>query len=101
MTIREIVIHTGRLNREIENLKRLLKRIEDDRNKMVQEVQELNCMWQGPSNEAFNIQFRSDSEAFVHLCKTLREMIQAMEHAKQEYEVCDNRVNILVNALKI
>ena len=68
---------------------------------MVQEIQELNRMWQGPSNQAFNDQFKTDCTSLDNLCRTIREMIGAMENAKREYDQCDNRVNALVSALKI
>ena len=99
--MKEIAINTATLSRDIEQLKTLLNQLEKDRKKLTQEIQELNTMWQGPSNQAFNTQFKMDCTSFENLCKTIREMIQAMEHAKSEYDKCDNKVNGLVAALRI
>lgn len=101
MAVREISINTATLARDTAQLTMLLTKLEKDKTKMIQEIQELNRMWQGPSNQAFNAQFKTDCTSLENLCKTLREMIQAMENAKREYDQCDNRVNSMVSALKI
>ncbi len=101
MAVREIAVNTATLARDTAQLTTLLERLEKDKAKMVQEIQELNRMWQGPSNQAFNDQFKTDCTSLDNLCRTIREMIGAMENAKREYDQCDNRVNALVSALKI
>lgn len=101
MAVREIAVNTATLARDTAQLTMLLANLEKDKTKMVQEIQELNRMWQGPSNQMFNAQFKTDCTSLDNLCKTVREMIRAMENAKREYDQCDNRVNALVSALKI
>ena len=101
MAVREIAVNTATLARDTAQLTTLLARLEKDKAKMVQEIQELNRMWQGPSNQAFNDQFKTYCTSLDNLCRTIREMIGAMENAKREYDQCDNRVNALVSALKI
>ncbi len=101
MAVREIAVNTATLARDTAQLTTLLARLEKDKAKMVQEIQELNRMWQGPSNQAFNDQFKTDCTSLDNLCRTIREMIGTMENAKREYDQCDNRVNALVSALKI
>ena len=101
MAVREIAVNTATLARDTAQLTTLLARLEKDKANMVQEIQELNRMWQGPSNQAFNDQFKTDCTSLDNLCRTIREMIGAMENAKREYDQCDNRVNALVSALKI
>ena len=101
MAVREIAVNTATLARDTAQLTTLLARLEKDKAKMVQEIQELNRMWQGPSNQAFNDQFKTDCTSLDNLCRTIREMIGTMENAKREYDQCDNRVNAMVSALKI
>lgn len=101
MEVKEISVNTAALSKDIAQLRALLLQLEKDRQNVNQEIQELNAMWQGPSNQAFNAQFQTDCMSLERLCKTIREMIQALEHAKSEYELCDNQVNGLVNAMKI
>ncbi len=101
MAMKEISINTATLSRDIDQLYVLLGQLEKDRTRMIQEIQELNAMWKGPSNQAFNQQFKTDCTSFENLCRTIREMIRAMEHAREEYDSCDRKVNSLVCALRI
>lgn len=101
MAIQEIAINTDKLGRDIENLRNVLWQLKKDETKMVQEIQELNAMWSGTANQAFNVQFQADCQSFESLCKTIEEMIQALETAKRDYEKCDNQVNSIVSAIRI
>jgi len=101
LTVREIAINTDNLGKDIERLKIVLRELNRNKSKMVEEVGELNHMWKGPANQMFVKQFTLDCTSFDNLYKTIEEMIKAMENAKREYEKCQNRVNDLVNAIKI
>ena len=101
LAVKEIAVDTAILSRDIGRLESLLTRLESGRRKMTQEIQELNTMWQGPSNQAFNIQFQTDCGCLENMCKTIREMIQAMEQAKTEYDLCDNKVKEMIVALRV
>lgn len=101
MAVKEIAISTDNLGRDIERFRGLLRELKQNKSKMVEEISELNTMWKGPANDTFVKQFQSDCISFDNLCKTIEEMIQAMEHAKTEYEKCDNKVNSLVRAIRI
>lgn len=101
MSFREIAVNTENLGRDIESLRGLLRDLKTNKDKMVQEIEELNVMWKGPANEIFVKQFGLDCASFDFLYKTIEEMITAMEHAKREYEQCDNKVNNLVSAIRI
>lgn|GEM_PF-620726 len=101
MAIKEIEINTDNLARDITKLKTELSTLQKSKTKMIREIQELNTMWKGSANQAFNIQFDSDCEAFENLCKTIDEMIKAMENARVEYDQCNNKVNSLVTSIRI
>ena len=101
MAIREMAISTDNLARDIERLRNMLSELRRNKEKMVEEIEELNTMWKGPANDMFVKQFQSDCTYFDRLCKTIEEMIQAMEYARTEYEKCDNQVNGLVRAIRI
>lgn len=96
-----MAVSTDNLARDIERLRGMLEELKRNKNKMVEEIGELNAMWKGPANDMFVKQFQSDCVSFDRLCKTIEEMIQAMQYAKTEYEKCDNRVNGLVRAIRI
>ncbi len=99
--MQEIAINTDKLGRDIENLRNVLRELKKDKTKMVQEIQELNAMWSGTANQAFNVQFNADCQSFDSLIKMIEEMIQALEAAKRDYEQCDNKVNSIVSAIRI
>lgn len=101
MAVKEIAVSTENLGRDIESLRGLLGDLKTNKDKMVQEIEELNVMWKGPANETFVKQFGLDCASFDYLYKTIEEMIKAMENAKKEYEQCDNKVNNLVGAIRI
>ena len=100
LVVKDIAVNTAALSKDIERLHGLLSQLEKGRRKLAEEIQELNTMWQGPSNQAFNVQFQADCECLENMCTTIREMIQAMEHAKTEYDLCDNRVGDSIAALR-
>lgn len=101
MAVREIAVSTENLEKDIIRLKGVLADLRKNKDKMVQEIEQLNSMWSGTANQMFTKQFTSDCISFDSLCRTIEEMIQAMEHAKTEYEKCDNRVYGIVSAIRI
>lgn len=101
MAVREIAVSTENLGRDIARLRTVLNNLRKNKDKMVQEIEQLNTMWKGPANQMFAKQFALDCRSFDNLCRTIEEMIKAMENAKTEYEKCDNKVNALVNAIRI
>lgn len=101
MAAKEIAISTENLGKDIERLRNILKELQQNKKKMTEEIGELNTMWKGPANDTFVKQFQSDGMSFDNLCKTIEEMIRAMEHAKLEYEKCESKVNSLVRAIRI
>lgn len=101
MAKRTIEISTEYLGKDIDNLKNTLTSLKQDKYKMTGEIEELNTMWKGPANEVFVKQFHLDCVSFDNLIETIDKMIGEMEHAKAEYEKCDNKVSDIVRALRI
>ncbi len=101
MAIRDIEISTEYLGKDIKNLKNTLVSLKQDKRKMTEEIEELNTMWKGPANEAFVKQFYLDCVSFDNLIEVIDKMIGEMEHAKVEYEKCDNKVSDILRALRI
>ncbi|CDD59731.1 putative uncharacterized protein [Clostridium sp. CAG:43] len=101
MTINEIEINTSTLARTIEGLETTTGKLEEQIESMFRTVQELDQMWDGEANAAFNKQFEEDHTLCKDMCTELRAMIESLKHAKTEYDNCENRVNDLVLQLKI
>ena len=101
MEVTDIRVNTGNLQKDIGKLREALNGLIRTKDTMVGEVQELNTMWKGPANLAFNQQFMLDQEEFENLSGILEKMLQAMENAREQYDICDSKVNDLVNTIRI
>lgn len=66
---------------------------------MVEEIQELDIMWDGPANLVFMAQFENDISTFGEICKIIQQLSESMSHAKQEYEKCEMQVNSIIKSI--
>lgn len=101
VAVREMEVITENLGKDILYLREILRELEQNKGQMEDEIGELNRMWKGSANDMFVKQFQLDCVSFENLCRTIEEMIRAMEHAKMEYEKCDNKVCHLIQSIRI
>lgn len=101
MTVNEIEINTSTLAGTVENLENTTSKLEEQVKKMFQTIQDLDQMWDGEANKAFNEQFQQDHKACEEMCQELREMINSFKHAREEYDKCESRVDELVRQLRV
>jgi WXG100 family type VII secretion target len=94
-----IEIDTGRLNQTIQDMTDLLGQVKSQSDGIYGDVTELDAMWDGSANSAFNRQFLSDRARLAEICQDLEGHIQRMGTAKEEYDNCENAVAELVNAI--
>ena len=66
-----------------------------------QDMKELDAMWDGPANDAFNVQFENDRQDFLELCKEIQKYIEKVDLAKKEYNNCESKVADIVNSIRI
>lgn len=99
--MREITINTSALSGDINELRGALASAKSQLEEMFGHVRELDAMWDGPANEAFNRQFVNDYENAKQLCQTVEEMLNCMEFAKNQYDLCENEVGGIVSAIAI
>lgn len=97
----EIEINTETLASDIEQLQENLKSVEENLNEMYEAVSHLDNMWDGPANEAFMEQFTADKEEMKELCKEIRQYIESLAYARQEYNAAEAAVADVVNAIAI
>lgn len=93
-------VNLSNLNSDINNARHSLDYIEKNIKGMFDEIKELDAMWDGDANDAFNVQFNSDYEMMLDVCKNIEKIIVSMEFAKQEYAKCENSVSSAVRAMK-
>lgn len=101
MTVNEIEINTSTLTGTIENLENATSKLEEQIKKMFQTIEELDQMWDGEANNAFNEQFSQDHKMCQQMCREIREMIDSFQHAREEYDKCESRVDELVRQLRV
>lgn len=93
-------VNLSNLNSDINNARHSLDYIKKNIKGMFDEIKELDAMWDGDANDAFNVQFNSDYEMMLDVCKNIEKVIASMEFAKQEYTKCENSVSSAVQAMR-
>ena len=101
MSNQEIAINTSTLRGDINELKQSLATARKQMESMFDQVAELDTMWDGPANAEFNNQFRNDYENMKNLCKTVESLIECMEFARDQYNLCENEVSGIVDSISI
>lgn len=101
MEIKEITVDTSSLAGDVSELQTALSAVEAQLKNMFDQVTELDAMWDGPANEEFNRQFANDYENSVNLCKTVQSIIDGMQYAREQYDICENEVNAIISAIAI
>ena len=101
MAISYIEIDTGQLNKDIGDLDADIKRAEKTLTDMVQEMEELNSMWQGQANMAFRVQFQNDNVMMQELLEEMIKLEECMRYASSEYVKCENEVKDMVDSIRI
>lgn len=96
-----IEINTDILNSDISVIEGHLNTINEKLKGMYDSVGELNTMWKGQANAAFNSQFLKDYESMQALLSNLDKYKNSMLEAKNKYERCENSVHSMVNSLRI
>ena len=96
-----IEVNITALEQDTGELRETLKLVRDDMGAMFDTVQELDTMWDGPANEAFNKQFESDRQTLLALCKAVEDILGSMENAQGEYRKCEAGVREEIEKIRI
>lgn len=96
-----IKINTNMLNRDIQSIESYLANIEKTIKNMNTEVAQLDAMWDGDANEAFNKEFQDDIRELEKLCKSVKDIINYEKNARAQYDSCEAKVGSLVGEIKI
>jgi WXG100 family type VII secretion target len=101
LAISEIEMNTSTLAGDIESLEGLVTSLRNQMKKMFQSVDELDRMWDGPANAAFNQQFQADYKTCEEMCKTLTDLIGSLRHAGEEYDKCEQNIDSMIRSIPI
>lgn len=101
MAVNEIEMNTSTLAGDIETLEQAAAQLESQMKKMFQSIEELDTMWDGPANEVFNQQFQLDYQFCEEMCGVLRDLIGSLNHAREEYDKCEQNIDSLIRTIQI
>ena len=101
MAIQFIEIDTNPLSSDIQTMIEQVTQVEHQTDRMFDAMAELDRMWDGAANAAFNQQFQIDNEYMKNLCTEVRHLIDCMKYAKEHYEQCEEEVYRSVAAIRL
>lgn len=64
-------------------------------------IKELDTMWNGPANEAFNQTFESDYQSMNEMCEMIKSLIEYMENARDQYRHCEDLVSQEIESIRV
>lgn len=101
MAITKIEVNTEVLDNDIDSISDSLSVMQNSIQNMYEEIAELNTMWKGKANQAFNMQFNKDYSTMQEFLKLLDNYIDSLKNASNTYVRCENSVGDIVRSLKI
>lgn len=96
-----IEISTTTLDKNIAEISVDLKGVRSDLKGMFDSILQLDAMWDGPANDAFNKQYRIDHEALNAICGAVDHLIDCMEFASGEYNKCESSIGASIAAIRV
>lgn len=89
------------LEQDVRELEQTLALVKIDMKSMFDTVSELDAMWDGPANEAFQRQFATDRDLFEELCDAVDDIIDSMGNAKDAYRKCEAAVKEEIDKIQV
>ena len=97
--MREIEVNTEALQQQLVQFREEMSGIKQTINMLLQTVDELKPMWDGPAHHFFYEQYMSDHEEFEQFMSMLADIEKHYEDAKVKYEACENEVGSIVASI--
>ena len=94
-------VDTGQVSRTVSELSELLLKIENGRESMYNALEALDVMWAGQAHDAFKVQYVEDDKMMGALLGSIREAINNIDSARQEYVTCEDEVKQMVSSIRI
>lgn len=101
MSIKYIEVSTDQLDADRGDMETGLQKIREQFNRLFEEMQALDAMWEGTAKQTFQAQFAGDCEIANDVCNNLGKYIESMKNASREYKKCENDVAEIIAAIKI
>lgn len=94
-------VDTDALRRDANTLRQHLQAISLTHTELCDKMAEVAGMWDGPAKEVFYSQFKNNCAELAEVMKQMREILDSMDSAAKEYDICDDRVKDIIKAIQI
>lgn len=101
MAVSRIEVNTEMLGNTASDMSISVTHIYHHIKEIYEDIKELDSMWDGPANQAFNLQFEKDRARLLNICSNLETYIDKIQYAKDEYNKCENAVSNIIDAIWI
>ena len=97
----KIKVDTNKLYKTRNNINSQLQTVRKQLMKMRMDIIALGMMWEGPAHTTFQSSFQNDLAYLDKVCNNLDRIINFETNAAHEYNICEQKVETLVNQIKI
>lgn len=96
-----IVIDTRQLSAGIRGMREDLEQLHSCSDRLLEAVQQLSSLWDGPAHAAFINAFSQDAQWLEQRLEGVTRYTDDLEQARQDYDRCDQTVRGLVDSIRI
>ncbi len=96
-----IEVDTDALSNDIEEIRASIQTADRNLKNMFDEVNEMNAMWKGQANQAYNTQFRMDYAEMAEILEDLKAYAEALKEARNAYNRCEGAVEDIVRSIRV
>lgn len=101
MNIEKIRVDTEQLKKDRASIKANLAMIKKEIQSIYGEVKELDSMWDGSANEAFNKQFNNDYMTINEILGEISKFVGKMDYARCKYENCEQSISEVISKMRV
>lgn len=98
---KEIANNLPVFNNSISDYDRAYQALVRDFSEVVSQITALNAMWTGQAHDALMERFRVDQNDTQAMLDYLRELLDDLRYAHQEYTRCENAVAGIIDAIRV
>ena len=99
MAANELEVNINALSNDITRLNEIASNLRNKSLRMFEELEALDAMWEGDAHDTFRMQVVNDKACMDELLRTVSSIIEYMNYAKQEYEMCEDAVNNEISSI--
>lgn len=96
-----IEISTEQLTVDIRGMREQISQLDSSRVRVFNCLEELSGMWVGTAHEAFRTQTELDSQQLKDLIDELNQLVDCVEYARTQYDICENEAEKAVAAIRL